>query len=89
MASGSYKASCLGNDSSSSEEEQQWLDDLDEMEEACYWFDAAESSGNRRRRGSVPGHIVIERDHAAGHARIMADYFGPNPVYSDYQFRCR
>ena len=89
MASGSYKASCLGNDSSSSEEEQQWLDDLDEMEEACYWVHAAESSGNRRRRGSVPGHIVIERDHAAGHARIMADYFGPNPVYSDYQFRRR
>ena len=89
MASGSYKASCLGNDSSSSEEEQQWLDDLDEMEEACYWFHATESSGNRRRRGSVPGHIVIERDHAAGHARIMADYFGPNPVYSDYQFRRR
>jgi hypothetical protein len=41
----------------------------------------------RRRRGSVSGHIIIDRDHAAGHARIMADYFNDNPVYTDYHFR--
>ncbi|OEL34612.1 hypothetical protein BAE44_0004368 [Dichanthelium oligosanthes] len=38
------------------------------------------------RRGSVSGHIVLDRDHAAGHARIMADYFRDNPVYTDYHF---
>ncbi|OEL26681.1 hypothetical protein BAE44_0012300 [Dichanthelium oligosanthes] len=41
------------------------------------------------RRGSVPGHLVIDRDHAGGHARIMADYFIANPVYTDYHFRHR
>lgn len=35
------------------------------------------------RRGSVPGHIVIDREHGSGHARIMADYFVENPVYTD------
>ena len=85
----SYKAKWLGSSSSSSDDDEQWVDDLDEMEEACYWVHGAQSSGNRRRGGSVPSHIVIERDHAAGHARIMADYFVPNPVYTDYQFRRR
>ncbi|XP_039793020.1 uncharacterized protein LOC120659001 [Panicum virgatum] len=41
------------------------------------------------RRGSVPGHIVIDREHGSGHARIMADYFVENPVYTDAQFRRR
>ncbi|OEL34519.1 hypothetical protein BAE44_0004462, partial [Dichanthelium oligosanthes] len=48
-----------------------------------------EARQHRRRRGSVPGHIVIDRDHAARHARIMADYFNDNPVYTDYHFRRR
>ncbi|OEL23754.1 hypothetical protein BAE44_0015227, partial [Dichanthelium oligosanthes] len=48
-----------------------------------------EAHHRRRWRGSVPGHIVINRDHAAGHARIMSDYFNDNPVYTDYHFRRR
>ena len=89
MADGSYKAiNFFGYDSSSSDEEQQWLDDLDKIEEVCIWVHV-ESSENRRHRGSIPGHKVLERDHTAGHARIMADYFVPNPVYTDYQFHRR
>ena len=88
MADGSYKAKLLGYDDSSSDEEQVLLDDLDEIEEVCYWVHA-KSSGSRRRGGSAPRHKVLERDHATGHARIMADYFVPNSVYTDYQFRRR
>ncbi|OEL27363.1 hypothetical protein BAE44_0011618, partial [Dichanthelium oligosanthes] len=44
---------------------------------------------HRRRHGSVSGHIVIDRDHAGGHARIIADYFAKNPVYTHFHFRCR
>jgi hypothetical protein len=47
----------------------------------------AESSLHRRWHGSVLGHIVIDRDHAGGHARIIANYFAENPVYMDFQFR--
>ncbi|OEL28646.1 hypothetical protein BAE44_0010335 [Dichanthelium oligosanthes] len=43
----------------------------------------------RGRRGSVPSHIIIDRDQTGGHARIMADYFVANPVYTDYHFRRR
>lgn len=32
-----------------------------------------------RRRGFVPGHIVVNRDHTAVHWWIMADYSGPTP----------
>ncbi|OEL38610.1 hypothetical protein BAE44_0000372, partial [Dichanthelium oligosanthes] len=48
-----------------------------------------EARQHRRRRGSVPGHLVIDRNHAAGHARITADYFNDNPVYTYYHFRRR
>src|SRR6266508_1376072 len=88
MAEGSYKAMLLGYDDSSSEEEEELLDDQEELEQVGLWLHA-ESSGNRRGRGSVPGRIVIDREHAAGYARIMADYFVPNPVYTDLQFRRR
>lgn len=35
----------------------------------------------RRHRGSIPGHVVVNRDQATGHQCIMADYFALNLVY--------
>ena len=88
MADGSFKGKWLGYDDSSSEEELDLLDGQEELEQVCLWLHG-ESNGNRRPWGSVPGHIVLDWEHAAGHARIMTDYFVPNPVYTDYQFRRR
>ncbi|XP_035814910.1 uncharacterized protein [Zea mays] len=36
-----------------------------------------------------PGRVRIHRDHMSGDARIRADYFGAQPVYTDAQFRRR
>jgi hypothetical protein len=42
-----------------------------------------------KRKGSIVGHKVIERDLASGHTRIFRDYFAENPVYPDNVFRRR
>jgi len=63
-------------------------EDLEEMATGAYLF-SEESSSRRRRAPDAPPRQVIHRDHAMGDARIRADYFGPNPVYTDYQFRRR
>ena len=33
-------------------------------------------------RGSVPGHIVINRDREGAHARLYNGFFGNNPLYN-------
>jgi hypothetical protein len=43
----------------------------------------------RRHGGSIPGRVRIHRDHMSGDARIRADYFGAQPVYTNAQFRRR
>ena len=44
----------------------------------------------KKRGGSQPGKQPnIERDHSAGHARLMADYFAPIPIYPAHKFRRR
>ena len=48
----------------------------------------AESS-SRMHHSDGPPKQIRQRDHAAGDARIRADYFGPNPVYLSLQFRRR
>ncbi|XP_042058642.1 uncharacterized protein LOC121803008 isoform X1 [Salvia splendens] len=40
-------------------------------------------------RGSVPGHIVINRDREGAHARLYNDYFADNPLYNETMFRRR
>jgi hypothetical protein len=43
-----------------------------------------------RRGGSRPGKRPnLNRDFAAGHAKIMSDYFVENPVYHEDLFRRR
>ncbi|XP_047314080.1 putative nuclease HARBI1 [Impatiens glandulifera] len=39
--------------------------------------------------GSVPGHIVINRDREAADRRLYNDYFSDNPLYNDTMFRRR
>ncbi|XP_041999132.1 uncharacterized protein LOC121748703 [Salvia splendens] len=39
--------------------------------------------------GSVPGHIVINRDREGAHARLYNDYFADNPLYNETMFRRR
>ncbi|KAE9023630.1 hypothetical protein PR002_g11670 [Phytophthora rubi] len=44
----------------------------------------------KQRGGSVPGRAAnVDRDREAGHARLIADYFAPNPVYNSRLFRRR
>jgi hypothetical protein len=47
------------------------------------------SADEPKRKGSVIGHRVIDRDRASGHDRIFKDYFADNPVYPEKNFRRR
>ncbi|KAK2650991.1 hypothetical protein Ddye_018480 [Dipteronia dyeriana] len=42
-----------------------------------------------RRGGSIPGHIVINRDRESVDRRLFYDYFTENPQYNDQMFRRR
>jgi hypothetical protein len=41
------------------------------------------------KRGYVIARQVVPRDRLNGHARLMEDYFVPNPTYDDDFFRRR
>ncbi|KAK3220706.1 hypothetical protein Dsin_014676 [Dipteronia sinensis] len=41
------------------------------------------------REGSVPSHIVINRDRESAARRLFYDYFAENPRYNDQMFRRR
>ncbi|XP_024315725.1 uncharacterized protein LOC106866059 isoform X1 [Brachypodium distachyon] len=77
--------------SSSSEEEEEHEDDGHELmvATAAIVLDANTRFNARRRRGSVPGRQVINRDTAGGHARLFEDYFAQHPVYGPSYFRRR
>ena len=70
-------------DSSLSEEEED-DDDFDTVLGMIFNDDV-----RHPRRGSQFGHIHINRDRAEGHAKIMRDYFDPNPTYPEKYFRRR
>uniref|UniRef100_M8BS77 KIB1-4 beta-propeller domain-containing protein n=1 Tax=Aegilops tauschii TaxID=37682 RepID=M8BS77_AEGTA len=65
-------------DSLSSEEEEEDDDDFDTV--LCMIF---HDDVWRPRRGSQFGSIHINRDRAESHAKIMKDYFDPNPTYPE------
>ena len=46
-------------------------------------------SQTRKRRGSIPGHIVKYRDRQGGHARMFQDYLADNSTFSLNDFRRR
>ncbi|XP_073367789.1 uncharacterized protein [Aegilops tauschii subsp. strangulata] len=71
-------------DSSSSEEEEEDDDDFDTVLGMIFNDDV-----RRPRRASQFGRKYINRDRAEDHAKIMRDYFGPNPTYpKKYFHRC-
>lgn len=70
-------------DSSSSEEEE---DDEDFETVLGMIFN---DDIRRPRRGSQFGRIELNHGRAEGHAKIMRDYFHPNPTYSEKYFRRR
>ncbi|KAK3205450.1 hypothetical protein Dsin_019496 [Dipteronia sinensis] len=41
------------------------------------------------RGGSIPSHIVINRDRESGYSRLFYDYFTENPRYNNQMFRRR
>ena len=41
------------------------------------------------RRGSVPGHVVINHDREAADSNLFNDYFSENPRYNENLFRRR
>ena len=48
-----------------------------------------ERASTSSRRGSIPGHKVINRDYLQGHERLFHDYFAENPVFPHHLFRRR
>ena len=42
-----------------------------------------------RYGGSIPGHIVVQRDREAAHQNLVNDYFSDNPRYGEDVFRLR
>eukprot|EP00267_Zea_mays_P054641 XP_020407895.1 uncharacterized protein LOC103654509 [Zea mays] len=62
----------------------------EELELARHMLNRRRRARNERRHGgSIPRRVRIHRDHMSGDARIQADYFGAQPVYTDAQFRRR
>ncbi|CAN6270843.1 unnamed protein product [Urochloa humidicola] len=67
------------------------LFDDDEADIATYnhLVQAESSHTRRRRRLDAPPKVIRQRNLAAGHRQIKADYFVAHPVYNDNQFRRR
>jgi hypothetical protein len=66
------------------------MEEEEELELARHMLIRRRRARNERRHGgSISGRVRIHRDHMSGDARIRADYFGVQPVYTDAQFRRR
>jgi hypothetical protein len=61
----------------------------DDDAELVEWFEVENAGASQRiRRSDVPPKQIRKRDLASGDARICADYFGSNPVYSAFVRVC-
>ncbi|XP_062103035.1 uncharacterized protein LOC133814033 [Humulus lupulus] len=87
--SSSYLAS-----SSSSSDDDDYYDDL-EKQVVCQItannnFCIAQHQNNEgSHRGSIPGHIVVNRDRENAYRNLFNDYFAENPRFSASMFRRR
>jgi hypothetical protein len=59
------------------------------LEVVTYQHRRRRALNERRYAGSIPGRVRIHCDHMRGDARIRADYFCAQPVYTEAQFRTR
>ncbi|XP_073038239.1 protein ANTAGONIST OF LIKE HETEROCHROMATIN PROTEIN 1-like [Primulina eburnea] len=48
-----------------------------------------QESDNLHRRGSITGHVVINRDRLAAEQRLYNDYFSESPMYNESMFKRR
>jgi hypothetical protein len=68
---------------------QDMEDEEHELEVATYQHLRRRARNERRYAGSILGRVRIHRDHMSGDARIRADYFRAQPVYTNAQFQRR
>ncbi|GKE24764.1 hypothetical protein Tco_1436276, partial [Tanacetum coccineum] len=59
------------------------MSDLDDIEDIELVMQLNKGESSRRSRKA------INRERDVAEARLLADYFGPSPKYSDYYFRRR
>nr|XP_034594733.1 uncharacterized protein LOC117856488 [Setaria viridis] len=71
------------------DDDTHFLVDDDEAEAATYNHLVQAESSSMRRQFDAPRKVIRLRDLRSGDKRIKANYFAPNPVYSDKQFRRR
>ena len=68
--------------------EEEDNDDLDMLYAATRMSEEFSQGRIRRHRGSVPGHIMVNRDRVEGYERFYRDYFATPCVYESF-FRRR
>ncbi|KAJ6843069.1 putative nuclease HARBI1 [Iris pallida] len=77
------------------QEWEQELADMEEEEEVIkqMYNHRLQERRAAKRRGSIPGHMVINREREEGNSRLWQDYFSENPTYGETffrrRFRCR
>ncbi|XP_062100905.1 uncharacterized protein LOC133806834 [Humulus lupulus] len=87
-------SSYLASSSSSSSDDDDYYDDL-EKQVVCQItannnFCIAQYQNNEEsHRGSIPGHIVVNRDRENADRNLFNDYFAENPRFSASMFRRR
>ncbi|KAK3222735.1 hypothetical protein Dsin_009760 [Dipteronia sinensis] len=92
----------LSTSSSSDDEEDQLIADLEAIDAKQEAIFAQHGNIQRAiaqylnqqnnpvtRGGSIPGHIVINRERESGDSRLFYDYFVENPRYNDQMFHRR
>ncbi|XP_062080921.1 uncharacterized protein LOC133785721 [Humulus lupulus] len=90
----SYYGSSSYLSSSSSSSDDDYYDDL-ENQVACQiivnnnFCITQHLNNDGSRRGSIPGHIVINRDRENADRNLFNDYFAENPRFNDSMFRRR
>ena len=60
------------------------LEEINDPMVAC-----VEAKMQARSGSSVNSRRYINRDHEAGHAKLVVEYFAENPLYTEYQFHRR
>jgi hypothetical protein len=64
-------------------------DDNDDLIAIHMLADMDQEKHKRKRRGSIPGHLVVPRNISSGNLRMVADYFADSPVYNANFFQRR